>query len=180
MIDRVVHRIWLDGEMPSHLREVSNRSRCHLSGWDETLWDEERLHVEFPEAAPLVRGEHPAQRSDVYRLLIVARYGGFYMDTDCEIVGDIDHLRSPGFVGLIEGMNDERFRILSYFFGAVPEHRLTKSLIDGFGSVGDIHSRVGWKHFNRHVLLNATEDTSLLGRRSFEGRIVHHFENSWC
>ena len=87
-IPRIMHQIYLNGEMPKHLkRNVEIHKACNPH-WEHRLYDEEAakgMIVEHYGEEMLSRyqrisDQYPAARADLLRHLIIYAYGGVYFD----------------------------------------------------------------------------------------------------
>jgi inositol phosphorylceramide mannosyltransferase catalytic subunit len=127
-IPHVLHQIWL-GPNPLPAQDavyIETWKRLHPA-WEHRLWTEDNLPEGVrPEVYERLRV--PAERSDLLRLELVARYGGVYVDTDFEALRPLDPLLHD--VDLFAAYLREDFeddsdlpaRINNAIFGAVPEH----------------------------------------------------------
>lgn len=102
MIPKVIHYCWFSGKpIPENLKKCieSWRKRCpdyEIIRWDETNYDVGRYAY--------TRQAYEAQKwgfiPDIARLEILYEYGGFYLDTDVELLKSLDSLRcQKGFCG---------------------------------------------------------------------------------
>ena len=92
MIPKLIHQIWV-GEPPSE--EIAFlMSTWHIVNPDFEIivWDEEMLRKEFPDMPEKVWTYEPAMISDIFRVFIVYRYGGVYVDSDFEAVKPFNHI----------------------------------------------------------------------------------------
>jgi hypothetical protein len=63
------------------------------------------------------------ERADVFRYLVVHRYGGWWADVDTVAKRPLATLRGDLVVGREPQDNADGFGVLQYFFGALPRHR---------------------------------------------------------
>jgi hypothetical protein len=90
-IPRIVHRVWLGGELPHRFRHYGDTWRKHHPGWRQRLWNDDDLVSLVPEEA-IMRCRSDAERSDLLRYEILRRFGGIYVDTDVECLRPFDDL----------------------------------------------------------------------------------------
>lgn len=134
MIPRIIHILCRDRAAPgSHTAGV----RALHPGWDIMLYDDEAMqqlvrkffndsskrYFAFPKEI---------QRRDIFRMLITAQEGGFYLDTDMHCKKPLDNLLSHKLVLAEEKtlspaemqLPHHRYplRIANYMFGCVPGH----------------------------------------------------------
>ena len=83
-IPKRLHQIWIGGPMPAEWAAYCQRWRELHPAWEYRLWDDASLAAEFPEARPETWGPTMAARCDMWRLLVLERFGGLYADVDYE------------------------------------------------------------------------------------------------
>jgi len=124
LIPRIIHQIWLNPPLPEQYQLWREKLVALHPGWDVRLWtaenlpDYDRIMVRYD-----LGGYHPTIASDVFRVLIVLQYGGFYLDCDTEPVSCLEPLREHAFVcrhdGWIQVFAGHELRINSgHGFGA--------------------------------------------------------------
>lgn len=104
MIPRKIHYIWLGNVLPSIFAELIQRNRQLHSGWEVEIWKESEIaalmRAHYPDE--LVVFSNPAhsysKRSDVARIVIVHREGGFYCDTDMVPIRNMEPLRDHSLI----------------------------------------------------------------------------------
>jgi mannosyltransferase OCH1-like enzyme len=92
-IPHVFHQIWLgDKPLPREYEAYRRSWTRHHPGWEMQVWTEENLpaDLERKEIYELLR--RPAERSDMFRLELLHRHGGVYVDTDFECRRSIEPL----------------------------------------------------------------------------------------
>lgn len=116
----MIHIIWIGGVVPS---VVSQNVECWRRSYPGcvTLWTDENIG-EFVETGlhdPLI---HPVIRADLLRVLVIERYGGWYVDADCIPGGTrLKWYRKPVF-----GLENER-RLLNGLFFSPANHPFLKT-----------------------------------------------------
>lgn len=97
--------------------------------WEHVLWDERRLrdHGFDYEQSHEQLGSWAAV-SNAFRLLILARFGGIYLDTDFECLRPLDELPSEGAIAALQ----DDIRICNAFMGARPGHPWIKWQVRNF------------------------------------------------
>lgn len=102
LIPKVIHYCWFSGQpIPQKLQDCikSWHEKCpdyEIVRWDESNYDYKKL--------PYTRQAYEAEKwgfiPDIARLEILYQYGGFYLDTDVELLKSLDELRyQQGFCG---------------------------------------------------------------------------------
>ena len=119
-IPRILHRIWVGPEpMPPDFELYGERWALMHPDWEQRLWTEDNLPDDVTRREVLNRNRIPAERADVLRYELLARYGGVYVDADMEPLKPIDELLEGHdfFIGELKPG-----RINNAVFGAVPNH----------------------------------------------------------
>lgn len=129
MIPRVIHQIWLGGspipELFTTLREILELTH---PGWELRLWTEE----DMPEVSldgPLAESFDSLPvglQADVLRLVLLERFGGWYLDLDMEALRPLQGLEGRG--AFIIGEEDAD-SLGSAVIAAVPGHPLVRRLV---------------------------------------------------
>ena len=122
MIPRIFHQIWLGPDpFPEEYVELRETWRRNHPDWEHRLWTEADLpdDLERREAYDLLR--QPAERADIFRLELLHRWGGVYVDADFECLKPIDPLL--GGVSCFLGLLDSG-RVSNAIIGTVPNHPL--------------------------------------------------------
>jgi mannosyltransferase OCH1-like enzyme len=86
MIPPIIHQIWL-GDMPPEIRDMmetfSHNYTQKYPGWRYILWDEKRLkHLDMINKDIFEKEPKYDSKSDIARLEILNRFGGWYLDSD--------------------------------------------------------------------------------------------------
>jgi len=146
-IPKKLHFTWKTdklSELPELFRKIQLKWRALNPDWEIKIWTDE-------ECEKLVKDYYPeyyffysdfqvtAERSDIFRYLVMDTYGGYYADMDIEPLQPLDGLvevvKNPD---CMVGLEPEAHAILAYnkyhmignaFMGSVPGHPLWKWLI---------------------------------------------------
>lgn len=150
---KMIHQIWIGGKMPEHKKVLirHNKKMIKKSKWKYRLWgNKDVTRKNFPktfkyiqkakEYAPL--RENPngvwAQISDLMRLEIIYRHGGFYLDTNIEIIQPLDNLLPPEEKTMVVANQEpcglkckagDKYYISNGFFGSVRKNYSLKRSI---------------------------------------------------
>jgi len=203
LIPSKIHYCWFSGsEIPAGLQKCIDSWKTFCPDYEIIRWDESNYDIsknEFMKEAYTKKkwGFVP----DYARLDIVYNEGGFYFDTDVEMIKDIDALRyNYGFIGteLTGGIN------AGSGFGATKKHRALNGLMNlyemenitdllsescvgretsyfyskGYNVSGKTQVVDGMTIYPYNVLSPKTYETgeSNITDASFS---VHHFDGSW-
>jgi inositol phosphorylceramide mannosyltransferase catalytic subunit len=144
-IPKVLHQTWKSKELPASFAAFRQTWQRHHPDWSFPLYDDadcRRLVVEhYPELVALY-DNYPTnvQRADLFRYLVVHRYGGVYADVDMECLRPIAPLLvDRACVFGVEARFGEALRrklkyrkpyqVANCIFAAVPRHPLLTTLL---------------------------------------------------
>ena len=127
-IPRILYQYW-DSSPPEQVLVLLDRNRqlCELNGISYRLFTDvlardflrdncSRNILEAYEIAP-----HPAMKSDVFRVAILAAYGGFYLDADMVLRDSFVELYAiPGDLAVFRWESHNRRNICSWLVGSAP------------------------------------------------------------
>lgn len=127
LIPKVIHRVWFGPMLNFHL-VYGQAMREMYPDWEIAEWREE--HVKGHDYAPIIQGMIGNGRyraaSDVFRIVLLNKYGGFYVDSDAEpLASAVDALRGREVLLVRETRNN----ILNGFQAAVPQHPLLQYML---------------------------------------------------
>ena len=148
MIPKIIHYCWLSGEpYPRKIKKFMASWRKNLPDWEFRLWDRSSL----PEASPdwvkeACEAGKWAFAADYVRLYAVHKHGGFYLDTDVEVLKDLTPLTALPYALCLESDSGD---IEAAAFGAEP----------GDPRIGKALEFYSGRHFNKKA---AIQGTSLL------------------
>jgi hypothetical protein len=191
MIPAVIHQIWLPARdaAPQHMLRWSSTFKEHNPTFKHILWDYALLSEHFDVQAIIedygLHKEHPAMHADIWRKLVVNKFGGFYFDLDCECVSSLTPLLYHIFVTNVTRQSNAVLYSFSEFFGAVERGRMLGLMLEECvrlrkNACLDVHQRAGYKLFHRVLMNNIDVDVTLLGPDAFTKYFIHHFANTWC
>lgn len=124
-IPRVFHRIWLDGPEPAEQFGWLESWRRYHPTWQIRTWTDENLPP-LQNQRWFDRAASPAQRSDIARYELLARYGGVYLDGDMEALQPIDPLL--GGVEFFAASEDDVWINIA-ILGCVPGNETMRRLV---------------------------------------------------
>ncbi|WP_419914076.1 glycosyltransferase [Hoeflea sp.] len=87
MIPKIIHQTWRDENIPEEYSELVDSWKRLNPGWEYRLWTDEALDQfvaeHFPAFLEQFRSyEHPVQRADAGRYMLLYVHGGVYADLD--------------------------------------------------------------------------------------------------
>ena len=103
MIPKIIHYCWFGGnEKPDAAKKCISSWNTHCSNYEIREWNEDNVDLEL--CPQYVRDAYAAKKyayvSDFIRLKVLFEHGGFYMDTDVELLKDLDRfLCDDGVIG---------------------------------------------------------------------------------
>jgi len=140
-IPKIIHRVWIHDPspekdpMPEEFKGYGREWKRMHPAWDVVD------HFDLSDLVPMrnqamhdaaKEGDYRRYRADIVRLEILWKYGGVYVDTDCEPLKPLDDLLDDvdAFVGesANQGPNGERI-ITNAVMGAVPGHPFVDAAI---------------------------------------------------
>lgn len=88
MIPKIIHYCWFGGNpLPASAKKCIESWKKYLPDFEIKEWNEQNFDVNaHPYAKMAYEGRRWAYLSDIVRLIVVEREGGFYFDTDVELV----------------------------------------------------------------------------------------------
>lgn len=94
MIPKKIHYCWFGGkEKPKSVKKCINSWKKYCPDYEIIEWNENNFDIHrVPFIEQALEAKKYAFASDVVRLIVVYENGGFYFDTDVEIVKNIDAL----------------------------------------------------------------------------------------
>lgn len=122
MIPKIIHYCWFGGsELPPYVEKCIETWKKYCPDYQIRRWDESNFDVNMLD---YTREAYNAGKyafvSDVARLYAIKNEGGFYLDTDVELIKSLDSLRNYDAYMGIESGNDNVSTGLG--FGAIPNH----------------------------------------------------------
>lgn len=126
MIPKIIHYCWFGGEIPSIVKQ-------YIEGWKRLCpdyrimeWNENNSDISECEFA---RQAYDAKKwafvSDYVRFFVLNKYGGIYLDTDMELLKNLDtFLDVNGFVGY------EVNGVASGIIGCIPGNKIITSVLE--------------------------------------------------
>lgn len=124
MIPKIIH-LFHDGHKPMPDMAVGTVNFSMVNGYDVNLWTSLDL-PDFPQKQWLIDNKQWSCLSDVARQYAIYTHGGFYLDTDCEIVGDLEPLRKYDWFATFE---PPRF-VNCAFSGGIAGNPISKAMFD--------------------------------------------------
>ncbi|MCR5304649.1 MAG: hypothetical protein K6E33_08820 [Lachnospiraceae bacterium] len=130
LIPKVIHYIWVGGEMPDDIRANIDNWRRMCPDYEFKLWNEKNYDINKNRYTleAYERGKYGFV-GDFMRFDIIYREGGIYLDTDIEMLKKPDELLyQKGFCC----MDSTLFVCFGSGFGSAPGNKVIKMLMDDY------------------------------------------------
>lgn len=130
MIPKKIHYCWFGGkELPKLAQKCIQSWEKFCPDYEIIRWDESNFDVSCIDYTRFTSEKNLyAYLSDYVRLWAVEKYGGFYFDTDVELIRSIDALCEEHAVFSFEG----KFVTTGLGFGAEAHHPLVKAMLEAY------------------------------------------------
>lgn len=140
-IPKKIHQIWLgDKRAPQEFIDTWPQLN---PGWEHILWDEDMLRDCFPAVEKMRISElrdpydYPC-KSDLYRLHVLNRDGGVYVDTDCKCLKPLtDEFCRHNFFATFECEQRRGLLINNCVVGAVPNNIVINTMLERLRTYSD-------------------------------------------
>ncbi len=131
MIPKIIHFCWFgEKEIPDEYRKYIHSWKIYCPDYKIICWSEKNYDIhknKYMEEA--YKQKKWGFVPDYARLDIIYRYGGFYLDTDVEMLKSLDGLRNNK---VFFGLESKNFVALGLGFGAEKGNPLIKQLMEHY------------------------------------------------
>ena len=130
-IPKIVHQIWLGGNMPESEKKMVKQVRENLDkDWEYILWTEENISnlKNFKNIESYNQTPNFGQKSDILRYNVLSEYGGVYLDTDFILLKQFDELLDLDFFCGVS--YDDKPSLFNGLIGCSPNNNLINSLLE--------------------------------------------------
>ena len=129
MIPKIIHYCWVGGKKNS-LAEICLASwEKYCPGWRIKEWNEENIPVRlFPYLKEAYENKKFSNVSNFIRLYAIYNNGGIYMDTDVELIKNLDGFLSESCFFSFEP--ESSLSVNDAIMGAVKYHPFIKEMIE--------------------------------------------------
>ena len=135
MIPKIINYCWFgDGKLGEKEKKCLKSWKVFFPDWEIKLWNEYNFDIS---AIPYTQEAYDEKKwafvSDVARLVILYRYGGIYLDTDVEVISNLDNIINAGSFMGIESFDECRINVNpGLIVGAEPGNRVIKDILDTY------------------------------------------------
>ena len=166
-IPKIVHQIWLGGNMPDSERKMVKQVKENLGkDWEYILWTEENISnlKNFKNIEMFNQTPNFGQKSDILRYNILSEIGGVYLDTDFIILKQFDELLDLDFFCGVS--YDDNPTLCNGLIGCSPNNNLINSLLEFdkplvHNDIMKIIDSTGPYFVTRKVFKHITEDKNI-------------------
>ncbi len=162
-IPKIIHQIWLGGELPDKFRGFVDTWKKHHPTWEHKFWtDKDVDSITIERRDVFNAATNLGQKSDILRYEILRQQGGVYVDTDFECIKPFDDLL---FLDFFTGITtDADAQLYIGILGSVPNHPIMNtcatSLRPYSGNNGDgVMDATGPYYFTRCFFSTVNKDT---------------------
>lgn len=135
MIPKVIHYCWFGGNpLPAYVKKYIKSWEKHCPDYKIICWDESNFDVN---SHPFMKAAYEAKAwafvSDYARLKIVYENGGIYLDTDVELLKNLDFLLENKFYIGVQQVG--RYVTTGLGFGAEQYNETVKELLEQYENI---------------------------------------------
>jgi mannosyltransferase OCH1-like enzyme len=130
-IPKIVHQIWLGGNMPEAEQKMVSQVKSSLAkDWVHMLWTEKEINnlSNFHNKELYNQTPNYGQKSDILRYNILNDIGGVYMDTDFILLQQFDDLLDLDFFCGVA--YDDQPSLFNGLIGSSPGNELIRDLLE--------------------------------------------------
>lgn len=155
MIPKIIHYCWFGGNpLPMDVKKCIESWKEKCPDYEIKCWDESNFDVN---AHPFTKAAYEAKAwafvSDYARLRVVYDNGGIYLDTDVELLKNLDFLLPhEGYIGVQQA---GCYCTTGLGFGAIKESRIIKRMLDKYNNINfeaDERAKIACPYLNNAVM----------------------------
>ena len=129
-IPKIIHYCWFgNNEKPKLVKRCIETWYDKLKGYEIIEWNEDNFPIDY---CDYVKEAYDKKKyafvSDVARLYALEKYGGFYFDTDIEVLKNLDDYLTNELLCAFESKS----LIMTGFFGACKNNSIIKELLNSY------------------------------------------------
>lgn len=176
MIPTILHQTWKTEEIPENWQAAVKSCKDVNGNFEYMLWTdakmEEFVKTNYPEFYPVYQSyAYQIQRCDVFRYLVLYKYGGVYLDMDTVCKQDLNPYLKYDIVFSTSFNIDSSYT--NSFLMVIPEHSFIKFCIDNLPAYVNSYS-----YFGKHLhIMNSTGPyflTKMLEKYNIE-KLPNHY-----
>ena len=131
-IPKIIHQIWIGDEFPPELLAFQQSIKVMHSDWHYQLWTQDDLeHLNLANKDLIDLAQNPAEKSDLLRYELLYKFGGVYLDVDCQILQPLDilHYLYDFYIG-IQPLDTGVVQLGIGVIGSKPKHFMVEKCIE--------------------------------------------------
>lgn len=138
MIPKIIHYCWFGGkELPKSAQDCIQSWKKFCPDYEIKRWDESNVDLE---ENIFVQQAYAAKKyafvSDYFRFKILEENGGIYLDTDVELIKNIDALLSDDMFMGFEKIHDRVTGVApGLIIGAIPHNHIMKYMVEHYNGI---------------------------------------------
>ena len=132
MIPKIIHYIWLGGEIPLNVQEIIKNNQKFFSNYEVRIWTEENIPPLNDFAQRAFKEKKWAFVSDYLRFVILKEHGGIYLDTDMEVLKSLDDLLEHSF---FSGWDRTGRYVYAGIIGANPNNKYVNDIVESYDNI---------------------------------------------
>lgn len=128
MIPKKIHYCWFGGNQYTPLvKKCMETWAKYLPDWEFILWDESNSPIDHPFVRKALLEKKYAFAADYVRFYALYNFGGVYLDTDMELIKNLDPLLNNTFFSGSENLDNKY--ISAGIIGAIEKHEYLEMVL---------------------------------------------------
>lgn len=129
MIPKIIHYCWFgNAEKPQKVKDCIESWKKVLSDYEIIEWNESNFNIEmYNFAKEAYKKKKYAFVSDVARFHVLDLYGGYYLDTDVEVINSFDNFCNEDYIVALESFSGN---VATSTIGSRKGHKINKNMLD--------------------------------------------------
>jgi len=166
-VPKIIHQTWktnIEEDLPPSVLQSSKEWKEMNPDWEYRLWNDSEVRdfvaKDYPNLLDMYDHIEPVQRADLFRYLVILRYGGLYSDSDTSPripasqwlarVQEVDQYADPAKVEVIVSVEAGNFktgrRLLRFLSRPTQICQWTMVGCAGHGIFHNVVDRIHWKY----------------------------------
>lgn len=134
-IPQIIHQIWISDassdELPEELKAFQQSIKDLHPNWHYQLWTQDDIeHLNLANKDLIDQAQNPAEKSDLMRYELLYKFGGVYLDADCQMLQPLDmlHYMYDFYIGL-QPLDTGIVQLGIGVIGSKPQHPMIEKCI---------------------------------------------------
>lgn len=157
LIPKVIHQIWLGGELPEKYIRLINTIKLNNPNYIHKLWtDTDVIDYHLKNRELYNKTLNFGGKADILRYEILNNEGGIYLDTDFIALKSFDEILTDNLEFFTSCGHVEIPECFNGLIGSIPNHPIIQSVVDGLNpeiKVDDLASmyyNIGPQYFSKY------------------------------